>query len=355
VELSPAKLILCDFKGAEWDIKHPELDPEATNEINAENLGVSACTGNSLYDAWRYLFILGTTTEECVPYDKAIKNELSFNSISDFSKDDRLPFCTVVSGAVGDMCSDVSENTITGDEYGTPARFYRCIHFYSIAGTEKDGGSEYYIRHNIFAWGPVSTGIVVYPDFYSFDPKTEVYEWNGKGNPVGGHAVEIVGWGEEDGKKYWIIKNSWGEEWGRGGYFYMARGVNTCQIEDNIIAGVPDFFYPVGYELANPSNFVWAETKFIAGQREQIETDLTLTAGGIDSLTGYTRRVMATKPWLNFQRPVELKRLPDWNTFIAGELKIGRKVNKNNTLFYISAVLIPFLIVLAIVIIVKKL
>jgi len=362
VDLSPAKLILCDFMGKEWDVDHPETDPELAEEINADNISTGACRGNTLYDAWRYLYTLGTTTEQCIPYDKSIKNETSFNSVADFSRDDHLPFCTIISGPVGDMCADVAENNITGDEYGTPARFYRCLHFYSIAGTPKDKGSELYIRHNIFAWGPVSTGMAVYPDFYAFDPKTEIYEWNGRGSVVGGHAIEIVGWGEEGGKKYWIVKNSWGPEWGRDGYFYMARGTNTCQIEDNILTGVPDFFYPVDYQLANPSNFVWAETKAIAKERLDIETQLTLTSGGIDPTTGYTRRAMIEKPWLDFQRPLELKNLPNWNTFIAGinsapvkryaylkEIRAQEQpVKYGNGPFYVALIIIPVLIFLTI-------
>jgi hypothetical protein len=42
---------------------------------------------------------------------------------------------------------------------------------------------------------------------------------------IGGHAVAIVGWGETTFKNkplpYWIVRNSWGENWGDGGYFKM--------------------------------------------------------------------------------------------------------------------------------------
>jgi len=45
------------------------------------------------------------------------------------------------------------------------------------------------------------------------------------------HAVLLVGWGEEFGQKYWTVQNSWGTDWGEGGYFRITRDINDCGIE----------------------------------------------------------------------------------------------------------------------------
>jgi cathepsin B len=317
IQLSPTKLILCDFQGREFTVLHPDTNPEAINRIDTTNLSTNACMGNTLYDAWRYMYVIGTNSAECIPYAAGLEGKKNFTGLDRYNKQDKLPLCANIAGEIGDMCSDVAVDIFTGEEYGTPARFYRCLHFYSIAGIPADGGSEYNIRHNIFCWGPISTGMNVYEDFYDFDAKTEIYEWNGKGKPVGGHAIEIVGWGEEKNKKYWIVKNSWGKHWGRGGYFYMARGNNNCKIEENIITGVPDFFYPLGFELQYKD--IWAENPKAIEERREISAKLNITGGGIDPSTGYTRRVMISKPWVNLARPVYLGDLPTpWKDFVAG-------------------------------------
>ncbi|XP_075064252.1 cathepsin K-like [Mixophyes fleayi] len=77
--------------------------------------------------------------------------------------------------------------------------------------------------------GPITVGFGVSFGFMLYSEG--IYDGGCSGHP--NHAIIIVGYGteqEEENKAYWIIKNSWGEEWGDNGYGKIERNINKCYI-----------------------------------------------------------------------------------------------------------------------------
>lgn len=100
---------------------------------------------------------------------------------------------------------------------------------YSVSG-------EANIMKDIYENGSVEASFTVYEDFLTY--KSGVYQYV-SGSVLGGHAIKMIGWGVENGVKYWLCVNSWNNEWGDKGLFKILRGNNECGIERSVAAGLP--------------------------------------------------------------------------------------------------------------------
>ena len=92
--------------------------------------------------------------------------------------------------------------------------------------------SEAAIMREIKANGPILGLIPVYLDFLNYTggiytPQATPQQFPGQ------HAIEVIGWGSDmySGEAYWIVKNSWGKDWGERGFGRVSRkGVDFGQI-----------------------------------------------------------------------------------------------------------------------------
>jgi len=104
---------------------------------------------------------------------------------------------------------------------------------YSFTGGINSYSNELAIQNAIMTGGPIATAFTVYSDFENY--VSGVYH-HVSGSAVGGHAVRFVGWGVDNGTKYWKVANSWNPYWGEKGYFRIIRGTNEGGIESQGIA-----------------------------------------------------------------------------------------------------------------------
>ncbi len=170
---------LADFESF-WMIQSgiPDQDDLDFSEQYILSCGFpGGCAGGWGHEALQFLIDQGTPDETCFPY----------------VADDTVP-CFLA-------CADVLERLVFLDAYEPVT--------YSNASPDVINAA---LQH-----GPVHTNFDVYDDFYWYDEGVYSHVW---GEAVGGHVVLIVGY--DDDQQAWLAKNSWGPDFGQGGYFWIA-------------------------------------------------------------------------------------------------------------------------------------
>ena len=179
------------------------------------------CEGGYLYQSWSYSKSDGLVTgglyddkKFCKPYAFPPCNHHSKGPYDDCSQHDyETPECKR-------KCQDGYETEYKKDRIKSAS-------IYSIRGEEN-------IMRELFTNGSVEASFTVYEDFLLY--KSGVYQRR-SGSALGGHAIKIMGYGVENGLKYWLGVNSWNTNWGENGTFKILRGKDECKIEANIVSG----------------------------------------------------------------------------------------------------------------------
>ena len=202
------------------------------------------CSGGFLDNAWRFLASQGVPSEECVPYEHCANPSMPNCSLGggggsrEHDKHAPSPPSTPPPPALPPSVPDVCSRCTSGE---LASSIYRASSVYAVSAIGDAEGMMLELKEH----GPFEVGFAVYTDFMHY--QSGVYRRSRDARPAGGHAVKLIGWGEEappDGKgdpiPYWLLANSWSPSWGEDGFFRIRRGTNEVMIETTPAAGLPN-------------------------------------------------------------------------------------------------------------------
>ena len=203
-------------------------DPSVPSEINLSvqyilNCGSSAgsCYGGDAGAVYAFLQEGGHVPyDTCMPYSAC-------------SSDSSQGFCSNADWTCNALNTCRTCNTFSEDGG-------KCVGLthYPNATVAQYGpvSGELSIMAEVYARGPIACGIYAQP---LVDYKGGVA--SGPAEPID-HIISIVGWGEENNQKYWIVRNSWGQYWGEMGFFRVAKGNNDLNLESSCYWATPSTY-----------------------------------------------------------------------------------------------------------------
>jgi cathepsin L len=97
----------------------------------------------------------------------------------------------------------------------------------SISGFSQLAANNYTDLMNAIAFqGPIAVSVDA-STWHAYE--SGIYNGCNQAQPDINHAVVLVGYGEENGEKYWLVRNSWSASWGEKGYIRLRRSSDEEQ------------------------------------------------------------------------------------------------------------------------------
>lgn len=205
------------------------LSPQDVVSCSLGKPRLNGCEGGSIEDALIWISTNGVVSEQDYPYAQTAPNP-SFTCATD-----------PLSGTC--PCQAPSGNRYFFREDARSLNTLKQLDPLNINMTHTQiAEAVKLMQTSIYHYGPIPVGIWATQGLQQWtrDQATTSVFYRTPGDTVlGAHAVTIIGWGDQlNGRKvepYWIVQNSWGEQWGDGGFWYHIRGgptIQSCSIEN---------------------------------------------------------------------------------------------------------------------------
>jgi len=125
--------------------------------------------------------------------------------------------------AIGAVMESAMPYTQTNGSCPSPLNHpYKLKNWSFVTSSEFDMPTVDQIKTAIYKYGPITAGVCVGPNFRAYNGGVLKTSDNCGGGT--NHQIILVGW--DDSTSSWILRNSWGPNWGESGYMRIGYGIS---------------------------------------------------------------------------------------------------------------------------------